>query len=99
MTISDRAGSASGKRADELEEARAEAADLRGRLTEVEQELAELPELRQRSAELDRITGSFSWRAAELMSRPARPFRRGLAFLRGTAVGRIAFRLVRALRD
>ena len=99
MTISDRAGSASDRKADRLEEAQAEIADLRNRLTEAEQELAELPQLRQRSAELEEIESSLSWRIVELMRRPARPFQRGLAVLRGTALGRVVFRLRRSLHD
>ena len=85
--------------ADELAEARAEISALRARLLEAEQELGELTELRERSADLERITRSRSWRIAELLTIPGRPFRRGLVALRGTAVGRVVAGVTRGVRS
>jgi hypothetical protein len=85
--------------ADELAEARAEIAELRSRLLEAEQELGGLTELQQRSAELDRVKSSPSWRIAEVLAAPWRPFRRRLTVLRGTAVGRAIAGVSRGLRS
>ena len=84
---------------DELQRAKAEIAELRQRLLEAEQELAALPALRQREEELDRLRTSAAWRLAELSAGAARPFRRALTALRGTAVGRVLFRLRQSLRS